>query len=440
MRLHRISVMAFLMAGIVISAVWADEEDSDVSVIHAQIFGKGAFEFGQIVDGQYSQGNNNKLSHYALEKADVKVGGEIKRNDGLSVVVVGEGKLSFPYALPTDGASSGGFQCYSPRYTWDLFQANAHYSFGDPEKPFLSLGAGYFPFKYNPDARTFGDYLFRISPYPQFLQTCFDMPYSKLLGIHLGSTLFSSLRQDLLLTSETVLWPLRDFSLSYLISYNLFQCAEFGWGIMLDRLLSVDEKLTTPPKSTNTNEFTFRGTKMEFRCAIDLKRFLPFYGIFGKNDLRFYYELCLNGFNNYPITDPANASYPGYNSSEHRIPIVVGLNIPTFNFLEVLSVEFEWWDNNFANSYWGVFNAGYAMPPNPYKYQKTNRSDPYGGPWHWSVYAKKNIIPNLNFVGQVARDHSFIETSQTGLSNGDPQEAVDGLGNWMWICKLEFGI
>ena len=103
-------------------------------------------------------------------------------------------------------------------------------------------------------------------------------------------------------------------------------------------------------------------------------------------------------------------------------------------------MEFEWWDNNFANSYWGVFNAGYAMPPNPYKYQKTNRSDPYGGPWHWSVYAKKNIIPNLNFVGQVARDHSFIETSQTGLSNGDPQEAVDGLGNWMWICKLEFGI
>ena len=64
------------------------------------------------------------------------------------------------------------------------------------------------------------------------------------------------------------------------------------------------------------------------------------------------------------------------------------------------------------------------MPPNPYKYPGNNRSEPYGGPWHWSVYAKKALLPNLTLTAQVARDHTFIETSMTGLSNGDPKKRL----------------
>jgi len=39
----------------------------------------------------------------------------------------------------------------------------------------------------------------------------------------------------------------------------------------------------------------------------------------------------------------------------------------------------------------------------------------------------------------VGRDHTFIETSFSGLSNGDPQECMDGKGNWGWMAKIEYG-
>jgi hypothetical protein len=80
------------------------------------------------------------------------------------------------------------------------------------------------------------------------------------------------------------------------------------------------------------------------------------------------------------------------------------------------------------------------MPPNPYRYSRGgNRIDPYGGPWHWAVYAKKTIASNIRIAAQVGRDHTFIETSFSGMSNGDPEEAMDGKGNWGWMAKIEYG-
>ncbi len=407
MRFNQIRLFSALIFGITISSVFASD-GSDSSGIQARIMGKGAFEFGQIANGQYSKTYNGSglLSHYAMEQAVIQVGGELTGNNGLSVVLLGQGTLSFPYTLPTDGELAGGFSSYSPRNSWNINQAYADYSFGDQDNPYLNISAGYFPFKYNPDARDFGDYLFRINPYPQFFQTNFDMPYSQLLGLRVGSTLFSSLRADILLTSETVLWPLRDFSLSAVVSYKILNFGEIGAGIMWDRLLSVDNTLTNPPTSpSDLTGISFQGTKVEFRGALNIKQLLPFKEIFGKNDLRLYGELCLNGLKNYTV-DTTNQYYPAYNNIEKRMPLLLGFNVPTFKFLEVLSVEAEWWDNSyqrdgitnyFANSYWNVLNAGNAMIANPVKYGSAHFAQPYGGAWHWSVYAKKGHFAAFEF-------------------------------------------
>ena len=161
--------------------------------------------------------------------------------------------------------------------------------------------------------------------------------------------------------------------------------------------------------------------------------------MWGKEDWRVYGEMCLNGLKDYPVTDTNSTLYPGYSSLKKRMPILMGFNVPTCKILDVFALEAEWWDNNFANSYWGVFNAGYGLAPNPFPYSSVNRKQPYGGPWHWSVYAKKTLFEHVKLVAQVGRDHTFIETSMTGLSNGDPQEAMDGLGNWGWMAKIEYG-
>jgi hypothetical protein len=115
-----------------------------------------------------------------------------------------------------------------------------------------------------------------------------------------------------------------------------------------------------------------------------------------------------------------------------------------FKFLDVLSIEGERWNNDFANSYWAPYptSGGYSQNANPMKYGKMlkdgYRIDPYGGAWHWSVYLKKTVLKNVVLKFQAARDHSLLETSLTGGTNGDPEEALDGLGNWMWMGKLEF--
>jgi hypothetical protein len=212
---------------------------------------------------------------------------------------------------------------------------------------------------------------------------------------------------------------------------------------MGNRMIAVDSRITRPPVSTNSNDFTFASTKVMFRLALDFKRFLPLQDLWGANDWRVYGEACLNGLDNYPIKDSTSNLYPGYESLKNRLPIALGINIPTCKILDVLSAEAEWWDIKFANSYGGVYSAGYALSPNPYPYQVKpkgdRRVDPFGGAWHWSIYAKKTILPNIRLVAQVSRDHTFLETTFSGVSNIDPEEAMDGLGNWGWMAKIEYG-
>jgi hypothetical protein len=439
---------------------------SDESTPSIQVFGVGSYQFGQIVSGQYTDAelyglsNGGKLLHYWTQQASVQVGAEARDDNGLSACLDVQGTLYFPYTIPSDG-STFGYICLCNSYIWTIHDADVTYSIGDPKTPFLSITGGFFPFKYNSDARNFGDYLFRINPYPQYLPTQFDCPYQNLLGFHLSSMLFpaegkemngspvSSLRQDVLLTSEMYLWPLRDFSLSYLVGCKVFNFADIGGGIMGDRMFSVDENITSPSPLTQTpsgQDFSFAGTKVMARAAIDLKAFMPdLKNVFGENDLRLYSEACWNGLKNYPVPESLGGApdpdYPGYNDLKKRLPVLIGFNVPTFGALDVLSCEAEWWNDNFANSYWNVYpiGAGNSEDPDPTIYGTHNHIEPYGGPWHWSVYAKKTLLKHLKIIGQVARDHTVISTALTGTTDGDPEEAMDGKGNWGWMAKFEYG-
>ena len=67
-----------------------------------------------------------------------------------------------------------------------LSRADLTYNFGSSDDPDLSITLGYFPFKYNPDARNLGEYMFRSGTYPQYLITDFDFPMAKLFGMHVN--------------------------------------------------------------------------------------------------------------------------------------------------------------------------------------------------------------------------------------------------------------
>jgi hypothetical protein len=378
-----------------------------------------------------------------MQQGLCQLGIKTDRTDGFGVVLALEGALYFPYTLPSDG-SGFGYELLGPRTRIYPHHLEGSYAVGDEASPLFYAGVGYFPFKYNPDATNFGDYLYRVNPYPQYFPTRFDSPYQRLLGLHLASSPIQGLKIDAMLTSEVFLWPLRDFSLSLLANYTL-PFVEAGAGIIGYRMFPVDARLTTPPADEQEppgTEFSFAGTKVVLRAALNPKEFLPFKEFFGKNDLRLYGEICLNGLKNYPIADSTNSNYPGYDNLSKRTLMLMGFNVPTFKMLDVMALEFEYWPNDFANSYWGAYpiGGGYKQNPNPWNYGSRGAHTQPHSPWHWSLYMKKTVFDRYKLILQFSRDHTILETSLTGTSNGDPQEAMDGLGNWMWMSKIEFAI
>jgi hypothetical protein len=441
----RIFLAIFLFLPLLVFSDERDLEEEEEQVLSIRPFGMGSYEFGQIVKGQYAHAEipEGRLDHYWQQQLLVQVGLRTTRRHGFQVVISGEGALYFPYTLPGDGATFG-YELLGPQFKYYPHHVEGSFEAGDPERARLYVGVGYFPYKYNPDGTNFGDYLHRVNSYPQFLPTQFDTPYQRLLGLRIKGTFFSSLNVEALLTSEVQLWPMRDYSPSLMVDYNLMDIFEAGAGIIGYRLFSVDEHITSPPPESQQpagTDFSFASTKVIGRLAINPKALFPSLDIFGKKDLRIYSEVCLNGLKNYPIDDTLNMNYPGYDDLAKRILILIGFNVPTFKILDVLSLEFEYWNNDFANSYWYPYptGGGNQQNPNPWRYGHLGyHTDPYG-PWHWSVYLKKTFFEHYKLKLQFSRDHTILQTSLTGRTNGDPQEAMDGLGNWMWMAKIEFG-
>jgi hypothetical protein len=128
--------------------------------------------------------------------------------------------------------------------------AKAMYHFGGVQGRF-SLGGGMFPFQYNPDANDLGDYLFRSQPYPTSIMTggnggltAIGAQTTVLEGFH-GHASLGKLNLDALLTTETGLPPLYDWSLAFLGSLNLGDgLFEIGAGVDFKRLIQVKPERT----------------------------------------------------------------------------------------------------------------------------------------------------------------------------------------------------
>lgn len=363
-----------------------------------------------------------------------------------------EGRMWFN--IPKQRGTGQATYVHRPNNFIIISDANASYSFGDIEKPWLSLTAGLFPYKYNPDVRNLGEYLFRSGTYPAFLVNTFDLPFARLTGFKASSELFGILHQDLIYSIETSIPPFYDGSLTYIAECNLQNFFTIGAGVQFAHLISVDEQATTPKQTTagggiflnnmyiedgDTSFYTFRGTKLMGKVCFDPKKFIPF-EIFGKEDLKLYAEAALLGLESYPANDTnMRSQYKnpwGYNSLKHKIPVVMGLNIPTFKVLNILSLELEYYGCPYPNSYRRRLGPGpsqsYPVPdpqgnhPNM-DYTKDN--------WKWSLYAKKTFFDDhLGVILQFARDHTRNETVIDEAF--DYEEALGNNDHWWWMMKL----
>jgi hypothetical protein len=341
----------------------------------------------------------------------------------LRIIVGGESELS----------STGAKDISQKIIPFILKEAQGIYSFGKPEKPYLRIAAGYFPYKYNPESSNLGEYLLRSGAYPGYIITDFDFAKARLMGFDVSCSAIENLSTDLLFTSEYREPPFFDYSLSGVVGYKLFgKILDIGAGINFNRLIAIVPSLTTNKANVvldkqgavvyengDTLYYTKKGIKAMGRLTFDPKPFLPFADMLAQNECKVYGEMAILGFKNY-------GQY--YADISQRMPIMAGFNLPNFKMLDILSFEMEYYKQD-TNYIANTPNASSLVIPDDYP-PAAARSF-----YKWSFYGVKTITKGLAIKGLIGRDH-FRGTDPVG--NYDVKEHMNGPGDWHYKLRIMY--
>lgn len=423
-----------------------------------------SFETGQIVKGRYK---GETFSHLWLGNIIGRGGLKVAPRDWLTLLCDLEGRVwynTWPASKKTDKK-----QILGSYYSFYLNQAQGIFSFLQDKPIRMEFALGMFPYKYNPEVRDLGEFLFRSGTYPVYLINNFDFPMARLTGFRAGFDFDLpwelagnnfNIHCDLMLLTERDMLPYHDFSFASIVNVNAFNLIEVGGGLNFAHLWPVDEDITTPksylnimnldtisvdstgwPTEIDTSYYTFKGTKMMFRTTIDPVFFLRgrdgFIGdFFGKHGLKFYGELAIIGLDDYPAFDQTNQF--GYTDIKERMPKMLGVTIPCWKLLDIFALELEHFSCPYPNNYEFAKLDGLPVPfkviPNTEYDSATYAEDNY----KFAAYMKKSIGDNVSFIVQVSRDHQRWECNSGHWLNYDWEEIFVKWDQWSWHFKTEF--
>jgi hypothetical protein len=355
-----------------------------------------------------------------------------------------------------------------------LSRADLVYQVGNSGKPALRLDLGYFPFKYNGDAKNLGEYLFRTGTYPQYILTEFEFPMTRMLGLHAGGNAFGKISWDILATTNIEWAAIGDLNLACITSVRPWPIFELGAGAAYFSLLSMDQNYTSPKirgatdivKSITRRQdgswdtlrswYTYAGAKLMGRLSLDLKPLIPASNLFGGDDLKIFAEAAVLGVKSYDPGIPAatngyytkpDPSRPGdslfvyfvdYSEIKRRVPVMVGINVPTFKVLDVLSIQAEWFGSRFPNDLTPLVIDNQPVPLSSYTGKKDGYSPEHykNDDWKWSVYGSKTLLNHFHVSVQFARDH--MRWYRMSFSEQEWEEALRQNKDWYWTAKAGY--
>jgi len=316
----------------------------------------------------------------------------------------------------------------------------------------LEMALGYLPYKYNPDVRGLGEFLFRSGTYPFYLLGEFDEPFARLTGLRCGFTYANDIigvKSDIFALTEREIMPLYDLSLAAIVGVNVMKIVDIGGGIDLARIIPVDSRITTPEiigqhggtTRTNTDAqyvsaagdtgyYTFKGTKVMVRLTIDPLGMLRgdkgslLRRIAGENGGKIYGEWAIIGIEDYP----ANRLNPyGYDAVDQKMPWMAGITIPSWKILDICTIEVEHYPSPYPNSYQPIAISGQPLPDGTLTYDFRR--------WYWSLCMEKQIVKHFSIVAQVGRDHHRREINPSQSFEYDFEEAMARPDQWGWHVK-----
>ncbi len=329
------------------------------------------------------------------------------------------------------------------------------------------LEAGYFPYKYNPDARNLGEYLYRSGTYPGVISNgdgyhLINNAYFEAYGLHFHYSSFGDrLSQDINLFSELMTYPIGDITPGYEISWN-GSLLKFGIGAAYNRGISFNPSKTRPRKKENTyieaqanptkgtpyykgpysgapaaiqgdttdpyqvlHTWGLQGIKLMARAAVDLGFLIP-ERVRGPEDLRLFGEVGVLGVEDQPYY---------YEKLTERMPVMAGFNLPTLQLLDVISLQVEYYSSPFN----GI--KAYTESSLPIwtvqDYQTRDADALKVNKWKWSAYASKQLNRLLKLNAQVANDHLRLRTFDASLSQYDLTQSPN---NWYYLVNMEMSL
>ncbi len=485
------AIFRLVLGILAFSVSWTFGDDSDVEYSKTKL--DAFIDAGQIKSGTLD-GDEKIKDWQVLQRTKISLTQSATINDNLKLTGA-VGGLFF-YSLPVTEAPHTRITKFTPV----VEEASGIYSIGDPEEPFAKLRFGLFYMKYNGDSKNLGEYLYRSSTYPQIVRTggwyFLGSGYVG-QGVHLNlNFLENSVFTDFTIFMERDLEPTYDLTPTFLAGYRLGSMLQIQAGISFNHLIPAVPSKTTPEsreaayftgmdtltvldstgsraevvldgngnpievnqarliystidlnaegdaqniKDAQLGYYSFKGIKMMARAS-----FAPFGNgesdLFAANDLKIYAEMGLLGWKNYPVF---------YENRMKRMPIMLGINIPTFRFLDVLSFEFEYWDHEFPNDEFKLWDQTLPIPggigsvssrqafvQNPTAYIDTKDNI------KWSIFAEKTLSTGLALNIQVANDHLRVMdfnnkmTYQPVTRNGGDFFG----GDWWYLIRLKFAI
>lgn len=430
-----------------ISLALALPVSADVEGLQLEYHGAGWLQTGRVENSYSLPGNGNDYEKNWLGNAGGLISAKAKIDEHWEGTL-GIGSIMVHLARGAKGTAKKWFPFWVPFVDEAKFTRTGHL-FTDEDR--LQLHFGTFHYSYSPDMKNLGQYLLHGYVYPGTLQMALTGPLGVPLNLSGAQASYSAgiFSNDLMAIMETDEKPLYDVSVADVMTFKFHRAFELGLGINFYRLVPMDPKLTSPDKTCDENFLgpyakqgqvnacyivnvdsagnpidtvlgSLAGTKAMGRFRIDPLGFFSEEGTFlGKDAFVLYGEVGVLGFKNYKGM---------YDDIKRRMPVMFGINLPGFNFLNA-SVEVEYYANKLSGNNLGAKNGSWVSAVDDPRI-KTKRDD-----WKWSVNASKVLFGHMILLGQVANDHLRLG------GNHDEDTGVEAMripDDWYWTTKLAY--
>jgi hypothetical protein len=157
-------------------------------------------------------------------------------------------------------------------------------------------------------------------------------------------------------------------------------------------------------------------------------------------EFKLYSEVALLGVEDQPFY---------YEDKLERMPVMMGVSLPTFGLLNRLAFEAEYRKSRFPNSFAYPYDNREGLPiplageaeDNPYDYTdavaEQNEKALAEDDWKWSVYGTRQITPGVSLTAQVASDHLRPFSS---VANPPSVPFTRTPKDWYYVIRVSFGI